>query len=54
MKLETAQTDAQGDDYAGQELMQEEFSLQHGHGQSRPENYRATLALYGIPRREWL
>jgi hypothetical protein len=32
MKLETAQTDAQGDDYAGQELMQEEFSLQHGHG----------------------
>jgi hypothetical protein len=32
MKLETAQTGARGDDYAGQELMQEEFSLQHGHG----------------------
>jgi hypothetical protein len=32
MKLETAQTDAQGDYYAGQGLMQEEFSLQHGHG----------------------
>jgi len=37
MKLETVQTDAQGDDYAGQELMQEEFSRPHGHGLSAGE-----------------
>ena len=50
MKLETAQTDAQGDDYAGQELMQAEFSLQHGAG-CRPENWRGYAGSVRHPMR---
>jgi hypothetical protein len=54
MKLETAQIDAQGDDYAGQELMQEEFSRQHGHGLPAGELAGLRWFCTASHAREWL